>query len=162
MEQIKHSSRNKPGKKGTKGERKYSNKLDNDDREFNLTEITGINKKLKLASKTNTKNYYKSPWETKIKSEDLTRLMFYQTLKNDFTPAHYIDLPNHTMRKIIAKTRCSTQPLEIEKGRHRKTAKEERWCNMCPDKVTEDEENFLTKCKSYVWSPENKTPNHHR
>ena len=48
---------------------------------FNLTEITGNNQKFKLASETNTKNYYKSPWETKIKSEDLTRLMFYQTLK---------------------------------------------------------------------------------
>ena len=116
---------------------------------FNLTEITGNNQKFKLASKTNTKNYYKSLWETKIKSDDLTRLKFYQTLKNDFTPAQYTDLPNYTMRKIIAKTRCSNHPLEIEKGRHRKTPTEERWCNMCPDKVTEDEEHFLTKCKSY-------------
>ena len=54
---------------------------------FNLTEITGNNQKFKLASKTNTKNYYKTLWETKIKSEDLTRLKFYQTLKYDFTPA---------------------------------------------------------------------------
>ena len=40
---------------------------------FNLTEITDNNQKFKLALKTNTKNYYKSLWETKIKIEDLTR-----------------------------------------------------------------------------------------
>ena len=75
---------------------------------FNLTEITGNNQNFKLASKTNTKNYYKSLWETKVKSEDLTRLQFYQTLKNDFPPGQYTDLPNYTMRKICAETRCST------------------------------------------------------
>ena len=52
------------------------------------------------------------------------------------------------MHKIIAKTRCSNHPLEIDKGRHRKTPREERWCNMHPDIVT-DGEHFLTKCKSY-------------
>ena len=108
---------------------------------FNLTEITSKNQKFKLASKTNTKNYYKSLLETKIKGEDLTRLKFYQTLRNEFTPGQYIDLPNYTMRKIIAKTRCLNHPLEIEKGRHRKTPLEQRWCNMCPDKVTEDQQH---------------------
>ena len=53
------------------------------------------------------------------------------------------------MRKIIAKVRCSNHCLEIEKGRHRNIPREERWCNMCTDKVTEDEIHFLTKCKSY-------------
>ena len=118
-------------------------------RTFNLTGITNNTQTFKLASEINTKKYYKSVWETKIKSEALTRLKFYQVIKNEFTPAKYIDIPNFTMRKIIAKVRCSNHCLEIEKGRHRNIPREERWCNMCTDKVTEDEIHFLTKCKSY-------------
>ena len=116
---------------------------------FNLTETTGNNQKFKLASKTNTKKYYKTFWETKIKSENLIRLNFYQKLKNEFTPAKYIDLPNFKMRKTIAQVRCSNHCLKIEKGRHQNIPREERWCNMCTEKAIEDEEHFLIKCNSY-------------
>ena len=53
------------------------------------------------------------------------------------------------MRKTIAKVRCSNHCLEIEKGRHRNVSREDRTCNMCKDKVVEDEEHFLTECKPY-------------
>ena len=116
---------------------------------FNLIETTSNSKKFKLALKTNAMKYYKSLWETRIKGQDLTRLQFYQKLKNDFTPAKYIDLPSFKMRKTIAKVRCSNHCLEIEKGRHRNITREDRICNMCTDKVIEDEEHFLTQCKPY-------------
>ena len=116
---------------------------------FKLIETTSNNKKFKLALKTNPTKYYKSLWETRIKSPDLTRLEFYQKLKNDFAPAKYIDIPSFKMRKTIAKVRCSNHCLEIEKGRHRNLSREDRKCNMCKDKAVEDEEHFLAKCKSY-------------
>ena len=116
---------------------------------FNLIETTSNSKKFKLALKTNARKYYKSLWETRIKSQDLARLQFYQKLKNDFTPAKYVDLPSFKMRKTIAKVRCSNHCLEIEKGRHQNITREDRTCNMCTDKVIEDEEHFLTKCKPY-------------
>ena len=53
------------------------------------------------------------------------------------------------MRKTIAKLRSSSHCLEIEKGRHKNIPREGRWCNMCSDKVIEDEEHFLIKCKPY-------------
>ena len=116
---------------------------------FNLIEFTGDAQKFKLASRTNTNKFYKSIWEAKMKSDNLTRLKFYQTLKHDFIPATYIDLPNFTMRKTIAKVRSSCHGLEIEKGRHKNIPREKRWCNMCSDEAIEDEEHFLTKCKPY-------------
>ena len=84
-------------------------------RTFNLTDITNNTQTFKLPSETNITKYYKSIWETKIKSEGLTRLKFYQVIKNEFTPSQYIDIPKFTMRKIIAKVRCSNHCLEIEK-----------------------------------------------
>ena len=105
--------------------------------------------KFKQISKVNTKTYYKMLWETKITNESSPRLIFYQKLKNSFTPATYIDLPCFNLRKNIAKLRCSNHCLEIEKGRHRNIPREERICNTCTDKIIEDEDHFLSKCKFY-------------
>ena len=115
---------------------------------FKLIE-TSYSNKFKLALKTNTTKYYISLWETRIKSEASTRLEFYQKLKNKFAPSKYIDIHSFKMRKTIAKVRCSNHCLEIEKGRHRNVSREDRTCNMCKDKVVEDEEHFLTECKPY-------------
>ena len=84
-----------------------------------------------------------------MKRQDQSRLEFYQKLQVNFTPAKHIDLPSFKIRKTIAKLRCSNHCLEIEKGRHRNIPREDRICNMCTDKVVEDEEHFLTKCTSY-------------
>ena len=70
---------------------------------FNLIEFTGDTQKFKLASKTNANKFYISIWDAKMKSDDLTRLKFYQTLKNDFIPATYIS--------IFQISRCAKQLL---------------------------------------------------
>ena len=116
---------------------------------FNLVESSDNNKQFKSVLKINTTKYYKSLWEIKIKDQNLKRLNFYQKLKNEFTPAEYIDTRNFKMRKTIAKLRCSNHCLEIEKGRHRNIPRDERICRMCPDKAVEDEVHFLIKCKKY-------------
>ena len=114
---------------------------------FNLIEASN-NPKFKTIAKDRTEIYYKRHWETKIKNNDSSRLKFYKTLKNEFTPACYIDLPFY-QRKIVAKLRCSSHCLEIEKGRHKDIETKDRICNMCTDKAIEDEDHFLSKCKAY-------------
>ena len=45
--------------------------------------------------------------------------------------------------------RGSDHALEIEKGRHRKTNRENRLCKACEMGEIETEDHFLTKCKLY-------------
>ena len=116
---------------------------------FNLLEATDKTINFKRTLRTNAFEYYKALWENTIKNQEVNRLAFYQKLKKEFTPSKYIDLLNFKMRKTIAKIRCSNHCLAIEKGRHHNTPRELRICTMCTDKVVEDEEHFLTKCKSY-------------
>ena len=116
---------------------------------YNLTETVDEPQKFKLALKPNSNSYYISLWEAKIKEVNLKRLEFYQTINNNFSPAKYIDLPNFKMRKTIAKLRCSSHCLEIEKGRHRNIPRDERLCKICKNNVIEDEEHFLVGCKTY-------------
>ena len=81
-------------------------------------------------------------FEPSMKGENLKRLEFYQQVNRDsnFLPDRYI---------IIAKLRCSSHCLEIEKGRHRNIPREARLCKMCPDNIIEDEIHFLVGCKTY-------------
>ena len=116
---------------------------------FNLIETADDPQKFKRSLKSNSSSYYTSHWEAKIKEVNLKRLEFYQTINSNFSPAKYIDLPNFKMRKTIAKLRCSSHCLEIEKGRHRNIPRDERLCKMCTNNVIEDEEHFLVVCKTY-------------
>ena len=53
----------------------------------------------------------------------------------------------------MARFRCSSHPLHIEKGRHSKTALEDRICNYCmkmfKSVLLEDEYHFLCACPLY-------------
>ena len=116
---------------------------------FNLIETTSNDIQFKRESKQNSTNYYKAHWYTTLESGNSSRLLFYQKINNDFTPAKYINLPVFNTRKAIAKIRCSDHCLEIEKGRHRNTPRDVRLCKMCSDMAIEDEGHFLLKCKKY-------------
>ena len=115
---------------------------------FNLIEASN-NPKFKAIVKNKIETYYKTHWEIKIKKNDSSRLKFYKTLKNNFRPADYIDLPFY-QRRTVAQLRCSSHCLEIEKGRHKNIETKDRICNMCTDKTIEDEDHFLSKCKAYA------------
>ena len=102
----------------------------------------------KNISKKHGKEFYLTKW-TKILSENnQSRLKFYKSIKDEFRSASYINLPYH-QRKVIAKVRCSSHVLEIEKGRHKKKELGDRLCLMCSGKSIEDEEHFLTTCQGY-------------
>ena len=60
----------------------------------------------------------------------------------------YTSLPYYR-RKIIAKVRCSSHNLEIEKGRHKNQNRDKRFCLLCQERAIEDETHFLSSCQIY-------------
>ena len=99
-------------------------------------------------SKLIGKQFYTTKWEETISDNDQSRLKFYKEIKSDLEPAKYTLLPFY-QRKVIAKLRCSSHDLEIERGRHKKKITEDRLCLMCPEKSIEDENHFLSRCVAY-------------
>ena len=116
---------------------------------FKLTHVP--EKKFKSASKTFIHSYFVNNWKNKLLSEDISRLIVYKAINDDFTLPRYLGLP-YQSRKVISRTRCSNHPLAIEKGRHTnpKTPRQERFCKLCDDQVVEDEDHFLLKCTTYT------------
>ena len=114
---------------------------------FNLIEHT--EKPLfKDSSKDKGNLFFKSKWKEKITNTESSRLKFYKRLNHDRDRAVYTDLP-FFQRKVIAKLRCSSHSLEIEKGRHKKIDPQNRLCTLCANKAVEDEEHFLGNCETY-------------
>lgn len=75
-------------------------------------------------------------------------LRTYRCIKIDFVIEPYLYLVKKPQyRQAIAKFRCSSHTLEIERGRHSnpRTPVRERLCRTC--NAIEDEMHFLLKCK---------------
>ena len=104
----------------------------------------------KFATKArhNINEQYKNTWKTKLMNEDLPRLQVYKIINSDFSVAKHLELP-FPLRKIISKVRCSNHCLEIEKGRHSNTPREERICIICQNGSIENEVHFLLDCRTY-------------
>ena len=92
---------------------------------------------------------YISKWERTLIDSDWARLEFYKTIKRKFGYEKYLDLNTFELRRSIAKLRCSSHTLEIEKGRHTKKPRNERVCPVCNLNEIETEEHFLIKCPFY-------------
>ena len=114
---------------------------------FNLAQYSD-SPAFKLISKKLGRAFYSAKWEDKISNCNYSRLNFYKQLKTDMSTANYASLPYHK-RKIIAKLRCSSHNLEIEKGRHKKKDRLNRLCLLCQERAIEDETHFLSGCKLY-------------
>ena len=117
---------------------------------FNLFEMTGYvdNPCFKHFCKEKGKKIYVSKWEESISTTESSRLKFYKRIKSEHSVALYTALPFY-QRKVIAKVRCSSHNLEIEKGRHKDVNAENRFCLMCSENSVEDEMHFLSFCKAY-------------
>lgn len=119
---------------------------------INIFDLAGHanNPCFKYISKEKGRHFYSYKWEESIKTNEASRLKFYKQVNVKHSVASYLLLPYY-QRKTIAKLRCSTHDLEIERDRHRQNKKlaEERLCTKCTDKVVEDESHYLAYCTAY-------------
>ena len=121
------------------------------DMDIYLQNPTTINKnQFVSACKVKLKGKIIEQWDTHMSNIGSgSKLRFYKTLKCSFNRESYLDsVSDYDLRKVITKFRCSDHSLEIEKGRHRKLAVEERVCKLCLTDV-ETEWHFLQSCTVY-------------
>ena len=115
---------------------------------FNLAEHTH-NPAFKHISKKFRREVYRTKWTESLSTNDQSRVKFYKQINSELQPASYTLLPYH-QRKVIAKLRCSSLVLEVEKGRHKKSPSDTRTCKLCNQNAIEDENHFLTSCQTYT------------
>ena len=113
---------------------------------FRLTDIPETLDIFKTRNRLQIRNSYVNYWKKALKDDNLSRLKFYSEIKTELSPEAYLDIPDFNLRKTITKTRCSDHDLEIEKGRHRKVPREERFCQLCHANEIETEHHFLNVC----------------
>lgn len=91
---------------------------------------------------------YKQSWYTNINNS--SRLESYSLHKHTFELEQYLNVINKDKHRIaLTKFRVSSHNLEIEKGRHENTPRENRKCRNCPLNLIETEYHFLLVCPKY-------------
>ena len=100
-------------------------------------------------------------WKIKLNEEkngpdniNHNKLRTYSTLKNNFGLEPYLGLvQNRSQRIHLTRLRISAHNLNIERGRYKGLALEQRVCKYCPSEINIDDElHFLTKCKTFLTS----------
>ena len=97
--------------------------------------------------------FYQEAW-AQIQNEN-SKLRTYSKIKTIIRKEQYlqkIQVVKH--RNALSKLRLSNHKLNIEVGRHKRIAKENRFCPFCVDNI-EDEVHFLIECELYKNSREN-------
>ena len=114
-------------------------------------EITFYEKreKFKAITRKTCETKYMAEWDNNIKNSDIARLDFYKKVKTSFGYEKYLDISNFEWRRSIARLRCSSHTLQVEKGRHINQPKEHRLCRLCNSNEIETEEHFLIGCTLY-------------
>ena len=80
----------------------------------------------------------------------MPKLRTYKHLKTEFYAEPYVQKHlTRTQRSAIARIRCGTFPLEVERGRYRNIPIEQRVCKMCNSGSIEDEQHFILYCDRY-------------
>ena len=119
-----------------------------------LSDKIGNHCKFKSATKKSLESGWKIWWKLSLENPQLSRLKFYQEIKQEYGYEKYLDIQNFEKRRLISKLRGSDHVLEIEKGRHKpaNTRKpvEERKCVYCEKGEVEDEKHFLFSCNLYT------------
>ena len=82
--------------------------------------------------------------------KESSKLRTYGRTKTEIGREEYrANISNLNERTAISKIRRSNHTLMIEKGRHLKIAKDERYCPFCPYEI-EMEKHFILFCKSFA------------
>ena len=102
--------------------------------------------RLKYSVVSKLKEQYIDFWQ-KTKNNH-SRLSFYNTITSNYALKAYLmecKIPKH--RVTLCRLRLSAHDLEIERGRYRNLAPNERICQLCA--IKEDEQHFLDHCPLY-------------
>ena len=82
--------------------------------------------------------------------KESSKLRTYGRVKTEIRRDEYLaNISDLNERTAISKIRLSNHTLMIEKGRHLKIAKDERYCPFCPYEI-EIEKHFILFCKSFA------------
>lgn len=110
--------------------------------------VKSLKYKLKLLDSEN--------WKSKLwddtSQENGNKLRTYRLYKTDLITEDYVKLRmERSHRRILAKYRSGSFPLQIETGRFTKpkVPLNNRICKLCTDNVVEDEMHFLLCCDFY-------------
>ena len=96
-------------------------------------------------AKENYINYWTCTTQTQNK------LQCYLALNRQYTVANYLTaVTDPKLRKTLTMYRLSDHSLAVETGRHRQTwlPREERLCQLCPQRQVETEQHFLLHCQT--------------
>ena len=100
-----------------------------------------------MVFKRMTDIFYQEAFTT-INNEE-SKLRTFGKLKTDIGRTNYLTQVKHIENRVaLSKMRLSNHDLMIEKGRHLKIDKTERFCPFCPNHV-ESELHFLLQCKTF-------------
>ena len=95
-------------------------------------------------------------WKSKlwndVSQENGNKLRTYRLYKTDLIAENYVKLNmERSHRRILAKFRSGSLPLQVETGRYKKpkVPLENRICKFCSDNTVEDEMHFLISCDFY-------------
>ena len=99
--------------------------------------------------KTKLSDDFKEKWLTEIST--MPKLRSYKLFKTDFCAEPYVKGSlTRVQRSALARLRCGTFPLEIERGRYRNVPCAQRICKMCDSGAVEDEKHFMLSCARYT------------
>ena len=91
---------------------------------------------------------FKNRWSVDV--NNMSKLRTFKLVKSAFQTEPYIKMClSRKQRSVIARMRCGTFPLEVEKGRYRNVPANQRICKMCNSNAIEDETHFLLFCERY-------------
>ena len=97
-------------------------------------------------------NTWKSKLWNDVSQENGNKLRTYRLYKTDLIAENYVKLNmERSHRRILAKFRSGSLPLQVETGRYKKpkVPLENRICKFCSDNTVEDEMHFLLSCDFY-------------
>ena len=91
---------------------------------------------------------YVDKWREEVNSKP--KLRVYKEMKTDYKVENYVKsfLPKKR-RSLIAQTRFSILPIRVETGRFVAEPLEARLCNLCDERMIEDEAHVIFYCPCY-------------
>ena len=97
--------------------------------------------------RTRLNDFAAEKWKTSVLSKP--KLRTYMLFKSDLATEPYVDCcMSRFKRSIFAKFRCGILPLQLELGRFRGQAVNQRICQLCKNDV-ESEIHFLFECPRF-------------